>query len=186
MARLAQKATRCAQAKTANPFFAPNPTQHTASGAWDTQFGLPTPGVAGFIYALASDGQGNVYVGGFFDAVGGVNTGVNNVVCYNMQTNSWSALGTATQNGVSGLVNALAMDGQGRAYLGGFFTQAGGIPSTYIARWSDAPARIEQISSSTPNTFLLEQNYPNPFNPTRPFATNCLWQVWSSWKSMMC
>jgi hypothetical protein len=46
------------------------------------------------------------------------------------------------------------------------FTQAGGIPSTYIARWSDAPARIEQISSSTPNTFLLEQNYPNPFNPS--------------------
>jgi hypothetical protein len=96
-------------------FFAPNPTQHTASGAWDTQFGLPTPGVAGFIYALASDGQGNVYVGGFFDAVGGVNTGVNNVVCYNMQTNSWSALGTATQNGVSGFgyadVRALAIDG---------------------------------------------------------------------------
>jgi hypothetical protein len=79
-------------------------------------------------------------------------------------------LGTATQNGVSGtgsaFVSALAMDGQGRAYLGGFFTQAGGIPSSYIARWSDAPARIEQISSSTPNTFLLEQNYPNPFNPS--------------------
>ena len=51
----------------------------------------------------------------FFDAVGGVNTGVNNVVCYNMQTNSWSALGTATQNGVSGFgyadVRALAIDG---------------------------------------------------------------------------
>jgi hypothetical protein len=109
-----------------------------------------------------------------------------NVARFDPANNSWSALGTATQNGVNGGVSALAMDGQGRAYLGGFFTQAGGIPSTYIARWSDAPARIEQISSSTPNTFLLEQNYPNPFNPTRPFATNCLWQVWSSWKSMMC
>jgi hypothetical protein len=89
-----------------------------------------------------------------------------NVARFDPANNSWSALGTATQNGVNGGVSALAMDGQGRAYLGGFFTQAGGIPSTYIARWSDAPARIEQISSSTPNTFLLEQNYPNPFNPS--------------------
>jgi hypothetical protein len=87
------------------------------------------------------------------------------VARFDPANNSWSALGTATQNGVNGGVSALAMDGQGRAYLGDFFTQAGGIPSTYIARWSDAPARIEQISSSTPNTFLLEQNYPNPFNP---------------------
>ena len=130
------------------------------------------------------DGQGRVYVGGQFTAAGGV--GANRVARFDPAGNTWSALGTATQNGVNGDVSALAIDGQGRAYLGGFFTQAGGIPSTYIARWSDAPARIEQISSSTPNTFLLEQNYPNPFNPTRPFATNCLWQVWSSWKSMMC
>jgi hypothetical protein len=46
-------------------FFAPNPTQHTASGAWDTQFGLPTPGVAGDIYAVVADGQGNVYAVAF-------------------------------------------------------------------------------------------------------------------------
>ena len=109
-----------------------------------------------------------------------------NVARFDPAGNTWSALGTATQNGVNGDVFALAIDGQGRAYLGGFFTQAGGIPSTYIARWSDAPARIEQISSSTPNTFLLEQNYPIRSTPARPFATNCLWQVWSSWKSMMC
>jgi hypothetical protein len=89
-----------------------------------------------------------------------------NVARFDPANNSWSALGTATQNGVNGDVFALAMDGQGRVYVGGGFTQAGGIPSTYIARWSDAPARIEQISSSTPNTFLLEQNYPNPFNPS--------------------
>ena len=53
--------------------------------------------------------------GGFFGVVSGVNTSVNNIARYNMQTNSWSALGTATQNGVSGFgyadVRALAIDG---------------------------------------------------------------------------
>ncbi len=207
------------------PIFLPQ-TQNTTTGTWDTQFGLPGSGVAGVVNAFAFDGQGNVYVGGVFGAVGGVSTAVNYVVRYNVQTNSWStlgtdtsngvrvgngvslgivnalaidrqgrlyvggtflqaggvsangvarfdpttntwsALGTGTQNGVSGTVNALAIDGSGRVVAGGLFASAGGVPSTFIARWTSGASRVEQISTNMPRTFLLEQNYPNPFNPS--------------------
>jgi hypothetical protein len=116
--------------KNGEPIFLPQ-LHNAASGTWDTQFGLPVPGIAGEIRALAIDRQGNVYVGGAFRAVGGISTVVNNIVQYNVQTNSWSALGTGANNGVSfagliGGVRALAVDGQGRVYVGGDFTRAGG------------------------------------------------------------
>ncbi len=37
--------------------------------------------------------------------------------------------------GTSGRVHALALDGEGKLYAGGWFTTAGGQPSSYIARW---------------------------------------------------
>jgi hypothetical protein len=38
--------------------------------------------------------------------------------------------------GTSGRVYALALDGSGDLYVGGWFTTAGGKPSSHIARWS--------------------------------------------------
>jgi trimeric autotransporter adhesin len=128
--------------KNGEPIFLPQ-LHNAASGTWDTQFGLPVPGIAGEIRALAIDRQGNVYVGGAFRAVGGISTVVNNIVQYNVQTNSWSALGTGANNGVSfagliGGVHALAVDGQGRVYVGGDFTQAGGVSANNVARFDPA------------------------------------------------
>jgi N-acetylneuraminic acid mutarotase len=128
--------------KNGEPIFLPQ-LHNAASGTWDTQFGLPVPGIAGEIRALAIDRQGNVYVGGAFRAVGGISTVVNNIVQYNVQTNSWSALGTGANNGVSfagliGGVRALAVDGQGRVYVGGFFTRAGGVSANSVARFDPA------------------------------------------------
>ena len=164
--------------KNGEPIFLPQ-LQSAVIGTWDTQFGLPFPGVAGDVYALAIDGNGNVYVGGRFSAVGGVNINVSNVARYNPNSGTWdnlgggvtssgggfaavyalavsgndvyvggifnqaggssgfnnvarydgsgwSRLGTPAQNGVFGQVYALAVDGQGRVYVGGQFTQAGG------------------------------------------------------------
>ncbi len=122
-------------------------------------------GVSGEVRAFAIDGSGRVYVGGFFIQAGSIIS--NQVTRFDPQANSWSALGSSTGvNGVNSLVQALAVDGQGRLYVGGFFASAGGVPSTFIARWTSGASRVEQISTNVPRTFLLEQNYPNPFNPS--------------------
>ena len=137
------------------PIFLPQ-TQNTATGTWDTQFGLPGPGVAGVVSALAFDGQGNVYVGGIFGAVGGVSTAVNYIARYNVQTNSWSTLGTDTSNGVRvgngvslGAVTALAIDRQGRLYVGGTFLQAGGVSANGVARFDPATNTWSALGTGT-------------------------------------
>jgi N-acetylneuraminic acid mutarotase len=78
-------------------------------------------GFGGEVNALAIDGQGRVYVGGRFAQAGEVSA--NNVARFDPQTNTWSALGTGANNGVSDTsfserVNALAIDRQGRVYVG--------------------------------------------------------------------
>jgi N-acetylneuraminic acid mutarotase len=119
--------------KNGEPIFEPQ-TQHTASGTWDTQFGLPN-GVSGAVYAVAADGQGNVYVGGSFIVVGGISTPVNNIARFNTQTNTWSTLGTGSSNGVNGEVNALAVVGD-EVFVGGAFTSAGGVSANGVARFN--------------------------------------------------
>jgi hypothetical protein len=119
--------------KNGEPIFEPQ-TQHTASGTWDTQFGLPN-GVSGIVNAVAADGQGNVYVGGSFIVVGGISTPVNNIASFNTQTNTWSTLGTGSSNGVNGFVSALAVVGN-EVFVGGFFTEAGGVSANRVARFN--------------------------------------------------
>jgi N-acetylneuraminic acid mutarotase len=119
--------------KNGEPIFEPQ-TQHTASGTWDTQFGLPN-GVSGAVRAVAADGQGNVYVGGSFIVVGGISTPVNNIARFNTQTNTWSSLGTGSSNGVNDVVSALAVVGN-EVVVGGFFTEAGGVSANRVARFN--------------------------------------------------
>ncbi|RFM24130.1 MAG: hypothetical protein D0433_07505 [Candidatus Thermochlorobacter aerophilum] len=112
--------------KNGEPIFLPQ-LQSAVIGTWDTQFGLPFPGVAGDVYALAIDGNGNVYVGGRFSAVGGVNINVSNVARYNPNSGTWDNLGggVTSSGGVWWSVYALAVSGND-VYVGGFFDQAGG------------------------------------------------------------
>lgn len=93
--------------------------------------------VNGTVTALASDGT-KVYVGGHFDNAGGLS--VNNIAVYNSQSDSWSTLGS----GLDGeYVNVLAIalgrsssPGKRYVYVGGSFTNAGGLESTNVARWT--------------------------------------------------
>jgi len=111
--------------KNGEPIFLPQ-LQSAVIGTWDTQFGLPFPGVAGDVYALAIDGNGNVYVGGRFSAVGGVNINVSNVARYNPNSGTWDNLGGGVTSSGGGfvVVYALAVSGND-VYVGGFFSQAG-------------------------------------------------------------
>jgi PKD repeat protein len=85
------------------------------------------------VRAIAVSGT-NVYVGGAFTNAGGV--AVNNIAVWN--GTKWSALGA----GVSGTtkfssVYALAISGT-NLYVGGIFTNAGGVSANNIATWNGA------------------------------------------------
>jgi Kelch motif. len=134
--------------KNGEPIFEPQ-TQHTASGTWDTQFGLPN-GASGIVRAVAADGQGNVYVGGSFIVVGGISTPVNNIARFNTQTNTWSSLGTGSSNGVNNDVDALAVVGN-EVFVGGLFTSAGGVSANGVARFNTQTNTWSSLGTGSSN-----------------------------------
>jgi hypothetical protein len=85
------------------------------------------------VFALAASGN-NLYVGGNFTDAGGV--AANNIAVWN--GSSWSALGSGV-SGVTGIKNryvtALAVSGN-NVYVGGSFTNAGGVAANNIAMWN--------------------------------------------------
>jgi hypothetical protein len=84
------------------------------------------------VFALAVAGNGDVYAGGTFTQAGGA--AANRVARWN--GTSWSSLGAGTANGVNGQILALAVAGNGDVYVGGTFTQAGGVAASYVAKWN--------------------------------------------------
>jgi hypothetical protein len=92
------------------------------------------PGVNGPVYAATVDGAGNVYIGGNFTVAGDIVA--NRVAKWN--GSNWSALdsgiGGAGPGGSNPYVNALAVSGND-LYVGGYFTNAGGILANRIAKW---------------------------------------------------
>ena len=96
-----------------------------APDGWDTNFSLN--GADQRLLAMASDGAGNFYIGGYFTAVN--NVAANQVAKWN--GTSWSALGSGISGGD---VIAIAVSGS-NVYFAGSFTSAGGIPANKVAKW---------------------------------------------------
>jgi Bacterial Ig domain len=99
----------------------------------------PIRGVNGWVYAVATDPQGNVYVGGDFTQAG--NIYAQNIAKWNPSTKTWSKLevngSSGPFNGVSGPVKAIAIDyDTGKVYVGGAFYQAGDVAVANIAVWN--------------------------------------------------
>ncbi|MBH8557792.1 T9SS type A sorting domain-containing protein [Hymenobacter negativus] len=92
---------------------------------------LGTSSVAGYVNTVAVAGNGDVYVGGQFNEAGGVIA--NKVAMWN--GTAWSSLGTGAANGLDGDVSALAVAPNGDVYVGGFFSHAGGVAASHIAKW---------------------------------------------------
>lgn len=92
---------------------------------WSDAFGLAVTG--GFVFAVAVDGNGNLYAGGWFYTAGGVPA--NHIAKWD--GSAWSPLGS----GMNGMIYALAVDGSGHLYAGGSFYTAGGAPANNIAKW---------------------------------------------------
>lgn len=96
-------------------------------GGWPGYYGV---GVSAFAVS-GSD----LYVGGFFTGFGGI--AVTSIAKWNGDT--WSALGAGVSLEedpyyVDPWVNALALSGS-NLYVGGYFTKAGGVAATNIAKW---------------------------------------------------
>jgi hypothetical protein len=106
---------------------------NTQTNTWSALGTGSSNGVSGGgVYALAVVGN-EVVVGGVFTSAGGVSA--NGVARFNTQTNTWSALGTGSSNGVNSDVNALAVVGN-EVYVGGSFTSAGGVSANRVARFN--------------------------------------------------
>ena len=93
---------------------------------WDDQFGFP--GTDGVVWAIVSDGNGNVYIGGAFTTIGSL--AVNGIAKWD--GSSWTALKGGL--GVGGAVYALAAAGSD-LYAGGTFSAVGGITARNVAKW---------------------------------------------------
>ncbi|MHC1726203.1 MAG: hypothetical protein AB9866_09385 [Syntrophobacteraceae bacterium] len=91
-------------------------------------------GMGGYVNALAVDGNGNLYAGGWFTSANGVPA--NNIAKWNGST--WSALGSGIEMSGYGsaAVYALALDASGNLYAGGIFASAGGVAANNIAKWN--------------------------------------------------
>jgi hypothetical protein len=101
---------------------------------WDgTNWSALGAGIAGTrVTALAVDSMGALYAGGEFTNAGGVAAA--NIAKWD--GTSWSALGSGLSNDpYSSWVLALALRGT-ELFAGGFFTDAGGVNVSCIARWN--------------------------------------------------
>jgi hypothetical protein len=66
-----------------------------------------------------------------------LNTSATNIAKWNPSTSAWSALSSASINGVSSTVNSVAIDSSNNVYVGGSFTKLGDNKTiaNYIAKW---------------------------------------------------
>jgi len=104
----------------------------------DTVLGAFSPlgtGVPGYqVLGLAMSGDDTLYVGGDFNAAGGV-PGADGIAVWSNADDAWHALGA----GVAGVVYPIALSRDDTVYAGGLFTSASGVPGTRkVAAWSNA------------------------------------------------
>jgi len=115
----------------------------------DQQYGP----VGGGVYSIAVSGN-YVYIGGGHFTTD--STALKYIRRFNISTKKWEAVGTGT----NGRVRSLTVDDQGNVYAGGEFTEAGGTPANYIAKWNGST--WEALGDGTDNYVLtVEYNQGN-------------------------
>jgi hypothetical protein len=99
--------------------------------------GDPFEGPQGTVEEFVASPDGNsVYAGGYFWLSRNGETVGQSLAVWNRQDDQWSPVGTdVPEAGVSGFVQALALDEQGRLLVGGAITAIDGQPANNIIRW---------------------------------------------------
>lgn len=123
-------------------------------------------GTDGFVNALAvyddQSGTGpKLYVGGWFEHAGGIATNY----LARWDGSAWSAVGTGLSGGVAGFVSAMVVHQEPAhstpsLYVGGDFTNAGGVGVKHIARWNGSSwsamgAGFSAAASPVPAVYAL-------------------------------
>ena len=124
------------------------PIAQSTPNTWDTELGAEYNGMSSRVAAIETDGNGTWYFAGDFTQAGGLSA--NRVVKYNAITNALSTLGTGTNNGVNGRVNAIKLL-SGFLYVAGDFTTAGGITANRIARYNPTTDQWSAVGSGVGN-----------------------------------
>lgn len=117
------------------------------------------------VYALAvyDDGTGPaLYVGGSFATAGGLSA----YLVAKWTGSAWDTMGDGMDNGTS--VNDMAVfdDGSGMAlYVGGNFTQAGGVSTNRVAKWDGSAWSGLGVGLNNPVSALTATNEPSILGP---------------------
>jgi hypothetical protein len=110
-----------------------------------------TSGLNDYVESIAIDSLNNVYVAGYFTSAGGVP--VNYIAKWNPNTSTWSALGSGL--GPSGIdIYSIAIDSLNNVYVGGYFTNAGGVSVNNIAKWNPNTSTWSALTSGI-NYFII-------------------------------
>jgi trimeric autotransporter adhesin len=131
---------------------------NVASGTWDSlydasfidstqQYGPISGGVYSIQYM-----DNYIYIGGgIFNSD---SAGLKYIRRFDLTTRKWEAVGS----GVNGRVRCMTTDGNGNLYVGGEFTEAGGIPANYIAKWNGSSW---EALGDGPDDYILALEYNN-------------------------
>lgn len=108
---------------------------NAAGLTWNSLAGTTSNGVSSTVYAIAIDSTGNVYVGGLFSNADSTIL-VKNIAYWNKNAETWNALGSNPNQGTNGKVSTIAIQpSTNNIYVGGEFTNSGGITVYFISRW---------------------------------------------------
>jgi uncharacterized delta-60 repeat protein len=126
-------------------------------GSKDTGFDNAT-GFDSTVNAIAEDSNGKIYVGGFFTTYKGVTN--DRIIRLNPDGSKDTAFDNTT--GFGNTVNAIAIDSNGRIYVGGFFTAYKNVIYTRFIVLNNTGAPI----SNNVNELRYKRNFGFEFNTT--------------------
>jgi hypothetical protein len=117
-----------------------------ASGQWSAL----GSGLNNAVKAMAVLAGGDIIAAGTFTSAGGVALG--NIGRFNPTTGVWSALGPGTNGSVNAVAVRAGPTGAEQLYVGGFFTSAGGVAVSNVARYDLATGQWAPLGGGTNGT----------------------------------
>lgn len=117
--------------------------------SWTTD-GVYTPNA--YVYSMTTLPNGNIAVGGVFYEIDGVP--LNNIAIYDINTSHWTSPGSGVGASGEGVITLAALP-NGDLIAGGFFTDAGGVPASNIARYNEAQGWTAMGSGADSTVYSL-------------------------------